>query len=107
MARPVGMAYYAPEIGDSEPRMSAYLGETAAELLMAFAACAAFGAAGAWMIMRCKHMIYGENTNTNEMMSTFHELHEQGELSDEEYKNIKNRLASRMQREAKSVNQPG
>lgn len=86
--------------------MSAYFGETAAEILLAVAACGMFAALGAYLILRCKQMVYDQGTNTNEMMSTFHELHEQGELSDEEYKNIKNRLASRMQREVKSVDQP-
>lgn len=87
--------------------MFAYLGQSAAEVLLAIAVCGVFAALGVYLITRCKQMVYDQGTNTNEMMSTFHELHEQGELSDEEYKNIKNRLASRMQREVKSVDQPG
>ena len=79
--------------------MSGFLQDAAAELLLAFAVCSVLLAIGAYFIVRCKQMVYDQGANTNEMMSTFHELHEQGELSDEEYKNIKTRLASRMQRE--------
>jgi hypothetical protein len=83
--------------------MSVYLSNAATEVLMAVAACSVLATLGAYLIMRCKQLVYDQGGNTNEMMSTFHELHEQGELSDEEYKNIKNRLASRMQREAKTI----
>jgi uncharacterized membrane protein len=79
--------------------MSGFLRDAAAELTLAFALCSLLTALGIYVIVRCKHMVYDQGTNTNEMMSTFHELHEQGELSDEEYKNIKTRLATRMQRE--------
>jgi uncharacterized membrane protein len=83
--------------------MSRFLAESASELLLAFAGCGLLVAVGVWAISRCKHMVYNQAPNTNEMMSTFHELHEQGELSDEEYKNIKTRLAARMQNEARST----
>ncbi len=83
--------------------MSGILRDAVAEMMLAFAGCSALVAVGVFVIVRCKHMVYDQNTPTNEMMSTFHELHEQGELSDEEYKNIKTRLASRMQREVKSA----
>ncbi len=79
--------------------MSGFLRDAAGELMLAFAICSVLLAIGAYFIVRCKQMVYDQGTNTNEMMSTFHELHEQGELSDEEYKNIKTRLASRMHRE--------
>jgi hypothetical protein len=85
--------------------MSVFLRDAAAELLLALTGCSVLTAIGAYLIIRCKHMVCDQGTNTNEMMSTFHELHEQGELSDEEYKNIKTRLASRMHRETKVVDQ--
>ena len=69
------------------------------------AGCALLIAVGAYVIGRCKHMVYEESSNSNQMMSTFSELHEQGELSDEEYKNIKTRLAAKMQLEARSIGQ--
>jgi hypothetical protein len=81
--------------------MSRFLAESASELLLAFAGCGLLIAVGAWAIGRCKQMVYNQAPPTNEMMSTFHELHEQGELSDEEYKNIKTRLAARMQHEVR------
>ena len=87
--------------------MSVFLRDAAAELMLAFAACGLLLAIGAYLIVRCKHMVLDQCSNTNEMMSTFHELHEQGELSDEEYKNIKTRLANRMQHEARNVSQSG
>jgi len=74
-------------------------------MLLAFAGCGVLIAIGGWVIGRCKQMVYDQGSPSNEMMSTFHELHEQGELSDEEYKNIKTRLAARVQHEVKNVGQ--
>jgi hypothetical protein len=83
------------------------MAQSAGDWLLAFAGCGLVLAVGAWAISRCKQMVYDQAPNTNEMMSTFHELHEQGELSDEEYKNIKTRLAARMQNDARGVSPKG
>lgn len=85
--------------------MSGLLSNAAGELLLALAGCAVLIAVGTFVIGRCKQMVYDQSTNRNEMMSTFSELHEQGELSDEEYKNIKTRLAAKMQLGARSIGQ--
>jgi hypothetical protein len=83
--------------------MSGILNSAAADLLLAVAGCGLLAVVGTWLINRCKQMVYEQSSNSNEMMSTFSELHEQGELSDEEYKNIKTRLAAKMQLEARST----
>jgi len=73
------------------------------DMLLAFAGCGLLIAIGAILIGRCKHMVFDDGSSTNDIMSTFHELHERGELSDEEYKTIKNRLAGKLQDEAKKA----
>jgi hypothetical protein len=85
--------------------MSGLLSSAAGELLLAVAGCAVLVAVGTYLIRHCKQMVDEHSTNSNQMMSTFSELHEQGELSDEEYKNIKTRLAAKMQLEARSIGQ--
>jgi hypothetical protein len=83
--------------------MSGFLSNATADLLLAFAGCGVLVAVGAYVVGRCKHMVYDESSNRNDMMSTFSELHQQGALSDEEYKNIKTRLAAKMQFEVRST----
>jgi uncharacterized membrane protein len=83
--------------------MSGLLSNATLELLLALAGCGLLVAVGAWLVGRCKQMVYEESSNSNELMSTFSELHQQGELSDEEYKNIKTRLAAKLQLPARST----
>lgn len=44
---------------------------------------------------------------TSELISTFRELHEQGDLSDEEYRTIKAKLTIRFQQELNSDEEKG
>ena len=82
-----------------------FLRSSTAELALAFAGCAMLVTLGAYVIRRCRQMMEENSSNTNEIMCTFQELYQQGELSEQEYKNIKNRLANRLQHEFKNAGQ--
>jgi hypothetical protein len=83
--------------------MSGHLLNSVGDMLLALVGCGIVIGIGAYLIAWCKQLVYEEGAGSNDMMSTFHELHEQGELSDEEYKSIKCRLAGKLQHEAKKA----
>ena len=75
---------------------------------MWMAAFAMLVAVGAYIVSRIRRSFQEEpEPVTSNLMTDFHELYSQGELSDEEYQTIKTKLASRMQRELKVAGEKG
>lgn len=54
---------------------------------------------GAFVIDRCRRMLGPGEKNSGDLLSDFRELHDQGELSDEEYRTIKTKMAGRLRDE--------
>ena len=72
-----------------------------------FAALAALAALGAFVVARFRGGKGDGQPTTSELLSKFRDLHEQGELSDEEFRNIKANLAERLEAELKGNGQQG
>ena len=72
-----------------------------------FAAIAALTALGAFVVARFRGGKGDDQPSTSELLSKFRELHDQGELSDEEFRSIKANLAQRLEAELKSMEGQG
>lgn len=72
-----------------------------------FAAIAALTALGAFVVARFRGGKGNDQPSTSELLTKFRELHEQGELSDEEFRNIKANLAQRLEMELRDSGQQG
>ncbi len=74
---------------------------------MLFAVIAMLIAVG-WYVASKWRGTNGETTvTTNELLSNFREMHSKGELSDEEFRTIKSRLAKELQAELNDSDKPG
>jgi uncharacterized membrane protein len=88
--------------------MGAFLQEPTARLILWLALFAMLVTVGVFILARIRRMFQeAEQPVTSDLMSNFRELYSQGELSDEEYQSIKNKLANRMQRELKDAGEKG
>jgi len=87
------------------------MGDPAAQKLITagllFAAMAVLAALGAWIVSRFRGSKGDEGPAVSELLSKFRELHEQGKLSDEEFRNIKTLLAEKIQQELNDNSEPG
>jgi hypothetical protein len=72
-----------------------------------FAAMAVLTALGAWIVSRFRGGMGNEGPATSELLSKFRDLHEQGKLSDAEFRNIKTLLAEKIQQEINDNSEPG
>ncbi len=72
-----------------------------------FAAIAALTALGAFVVARFRGGKENDQPTASELLTKFRELHDQGELSDEEFRKIKANLAQRPEAELNSTDQPG
>ena len=72
-----------------------------------FAAIAVLTALGAFVVARFRGGKGDDQPSTSELLSKFRELHDQGELSDEEFRSIKANLAQRLEAELKSTEGQG
>ena len=70
--------------------------DAVAQLTVWCAAAAVMVAIGFYIIRRFPRREENGKVRTSEMMTTFRDLHSQGELSDEEYRTIKGKLAARL-----------
>ena len=70
-----------------------------------FAAIAVLTGLGAFVVSRFRGGREDDQPTASELLTKFRELHEQGELSDEEFRNIKANLAQRLEAELKSTGQ--
>ncbi len=72
-----------------------------------FAVMAAVTALGAWIVSRFRGRKGDEGPTVSELFSKFRELHEQGELSDQEFRNIKTLLKDKLQQELNNNSEQG
>ncbi|HZZ27032.1 MAG TPA: hypothetical protein VFE46_03415 [Pirellulales bacterium] len=72
-----------------------------------FAAMAAVTALGAWVVSRFRNRKVDEGPVLSELLSNFRELHRQGKLSDQEFRNIKTLLAEKIQQQVKDNSEQG
>ena len=79
------------------------MGDTATRTLvhagLLFAAIAALAALGIWIMSRFRGTKDDDQPGASELLSKFRDLHEQGELSDQEFRNIKTLLSKKLQQE--------
>lgn len=69
--------------------------------IVALAAIILLVAAGAYVVSRFRGDAEEDMLDANQMLTNFREMHSRGELSDEEFRNIKSKLAQQL-REALS-----
>jgi hypothetical protein len=97
------------KLGTSAGRFS--MGDPAAQKLITagllFAAMAVLAALGAWIVSRFRGGKEDEGPAVSELLSNFRDLHEQGKLSDEEFRNIKTLLAQKIQQELNDNSEQG
>jgi len=72
-----------------------------------FAAIAALAGLGALIVSRFRGSTKDEERPASQMLSKFRDLHEQGELSETEFRNIKTLLSDQIQQELKDNEEQG
>jgi len=72
-----------------------------------FAGIAALTGLGALIVSRFRGSTKDEERPASEMLSKFRDLHEQGELSETEFRNIKTLLSDQIQQELKDNEEQG
>lgn len=83
--------------------MSQVLKSHAGQVTIGLAMLAALVAVGVYVASKVRAGFTDKGPRASEMLTTFRELYSQGELSDEEFRNIKTKLADRLQRELDST----
>lgn len=86
--------------------MAEFLSSPMASVVMLAALTAALVACGIYVIGKVRGGLVQKEPPSSEMLTNFQELHDQGELSDEEYRTIKAMLADRFQQELNSTDKP-
>jgi hypothetical protein len=71
-----------------------------------FAAVFVLMALGLAIVRRFRDMKNGDAVESSEMMSRFRDLHDQGGLSDEEFRTIKTKLAAKLKAEMNEISTP-
>jgi uncharacterized membrane protein len=79
--------------------MADILNSSTGQLVVMLAACAALAAVGFYVVAHFRNVVREEAASPSDLMTNFRELYSRGELSDEEYRTIKAKLASRLQKE--------
>jgi uncharacterized membrane protein len=80
---------------------------TEAQLVVLTAGVAVLIAVGIYVVAKVRRSFMESGQNPSDLITNFRELHSQGELSDEEYRNIKATLAARLQSRLKSRSEEG
>lgn len=83
--------------------MSDFLAGPLAAIVLLVALTAALVAIGAYVISKVRASYREEQTSASDWMTSFKEIHSQGELTDQEYRTIKAMLAERLQHEIKDT----
>ena len=78
---------------------SSILSERPVQVIFGLATVAILIAVGVYLVGRIRDGFNDQTGSTSDALSTFRELHDEGELSDEEYRNIKAKLSANLQRE--------
>jgi uncharacterized membrane protein len=79
----------------------------AAELIIWAAVCASVIAVGIYVIGKLRGLSAQQEPSAHELISKFRDSHSKGELSDAEFREIKTRLAARLQEELKDNGETG
>ena len=87
--------------------MAEFLASPSASIVFLIALTAALIAGGIYVIGRVRAEVRGKEPPASHWLTNFHELHERGELSDEEYRTIKAMLSARLQEEIKDSGEEG
>lgn len=87
--------------------MSAALNSNTGSLIVGLALAGMLIAIGYYVISKVRSDANDNTPPSSSLLTNFHELHDQGELSDEEYREIKSVLAQRLQRELKDTGDSG
>ncbi|MFP6611182.1 MAG: SHOCT domain-containing protein [Pirellulales bacterium] len=73
--------------------------EALTEAIILFATIAVLIAIGAHIASKWRGTKEDNKLSTSELLTKYREMHSRGELSDEEFRNIKSRLANQLQNE--------
>ena len=95
-------AIRAPSMPPAELRPEDY-----ATMAWALGAIAAMTAIGALIVSRFRGAAEKGGTEASDSLSKFREMHRQGQLTDEEFRTIKAKLAQELLRELKDSEEPG
>lgn len=72
-----------------------------ARVVLLLAALAMLGAVGWYVIGKIRGQVRQSGLDANQFMTKFRDLHDQGDLSDEEFRTIKSMLSERLQQQLK------
>jgi uncharacterized membrane protein len=78
-----------------------------AQIVLWLAVLAALVAVGVYVVGKVRQIAASDQPQSSEMMSKFRDLHSQGDLTDEEFRTIKNKLAGRLQGELRRSEDEG
>jgi uncharacterized membrane protein len=81
--------------------------EALTKAIFLFAGIAVLVAIGAHIASKWRGAKEDNKLTSSEMLTKYRELHSKGELSDEEFRNIKSRLAGQLQNELSDSDKPG
>ncbi|REJ68626.1 MAG: hypothetical protein DWQ31_07655 [Planctomycetota bacterium] len=73
--------------------------------IVSLAAIALLIAAGAYVLSRFRDVSGDDRLTANELLSNFREMHSRGELSEEEFRTIKAKLARQLEEELRATEQ--
>ncbi len=80
---------------------------TEARLVVLTTAVAVLIVVGIYVVAKVRRSFMESGPAASDLITNFRELHSQGELSDEEYRNIKATLAARLQSQLKGRSEEG
>ncbi len=87
--------------------MAEFLQSPAAHAIILFAVLAALIAVGIYVILRVRQSMRETGPTASELISNFREMHAQGKLDDEEFREIKSMLSQRLKQELNGNDQAG
>lgn len=88
-------------------RMWEFLATPAARAVMLFAAIGVLIAVGAYIVSKWRGANEDDQIGANELLTNFREMHSQGVLSDEEFRNIKSKLGRKLRDELNGSDKSG
>jgi uncharacterized membrane protein len=87
--------------------MSEFLASPLVAVVFLVALTAALVAVGVYVIGKVRADVKDQDTSASRLLTDFQELHDRGELSDEEFRTIKAMLAERLQHELSDTDKRG
>ncbi len=87
--------------------MTEFLAHPLVRAGLLFAAIAVLAAIGAFIVSRFRDRAEDDQPTASEMLTNFRDLHDEGELSDQEFRKIKTLLAEKLEQELKDNGKQG